>query len=292
MPGEEKSQNRAPRLLRDLLLVVSGSLIYAAGFQFFMYPNAIVTGGVTGISMIINYLTGFPVGVATILMNIPLFLFSWKRFGLRFILLSLLSMVLCSVFVDLLAALGFEATNDPLLGAIYGGVIHGFGMGVVYLTGATTGGMDIVAKFLRHKYQHINFGTLILALDVAVIAAFALFLRRYESAMYAMICMYITTKVVDLVLYGAVNSKVCYVITDRSDAIKDAIMLRLGRGVTLLHGEGAWSGREKDVILCVIKQRQIVELKALVQEMDPASFVIVSDSREVFGRGFSYIGND
>ena len=280
------------RLVRDVLMVIIGSLIYAVGFRFFMYPNAIVTGGVTGISMIINYLTGFPVGVATIIMNVPLFIFSWKKFGLRFILLSLLSMALCSIFVDLLAAVPVEATDDPLLGAIYGGVIHGFGMGVVYLTGATTGGMDIVAKFLRHKYQHINFGSIILGLDVAVIAAFALIFRRYESAMYAMICMFITTKVIDIVLYGAVNSKVCYIITDESAAVKDAIVNSLHRGVTFLHGEGAWSGKEKDIILCVIKQRQIVELKQLVQKLDPAAFMIVSDSREVFGRGFSYIGSD
>ncbi len=292
MQREEAGKSRFLRLLRDVLLVTAGSLIYALGFQFFMYPNAIVTGGVTGISMIINYLSGFPVGIATILMNIPLFLFSWKRFGLRFILLSLLSMVLCSVFVDLLAALNLTATGNPLLGAIYGGVIHGFGMGVVYITGATTGGMDIVAKFLRHRYQHINFGTIILGLDVAVIAAFALIFHRYESAMYAMICMYITTKVVDLVLYGAVNSKVCYIIADESGAIKEAILQRLGRGATLLRGEGAWSGREKEVLLCVIKQRQIVELKRLVKELDPSAFMIVSDSREVFGEGFRYIGSD
>ena len=288
----EKKRAERLRLLRDLFFVVSGSLIFALGFQFFMYPNAIVAGGVSGVSMIVNYLTGFPVGVLTILLNIPLFALSWKRFGLRFILLSLLSMVLCSVFVDLLATTGIAATEDPLLGAIYGGVVHGFGMGVVYLTGATTGGIDIVAKFLRHKYQHINFGTLILALDFAIILAFALIFGRYESAMYAMICMFITTKVVDLILYGAVNSKVCYVITDYSEQVKDVISEKLHRGVTFLHGEGAWSGDEKKIILCVIKQRQIVDLKRLVGEIDPAAFLIVSDSREVFGEGFSYIGND
>ena len=110
--------------------------------------------------------------------------------------------------------------------------------------------------------------------------------------MYAMICMFITTKVVDLILYGAVNSKVCYVITDYSEQVKDVISEKLHRGVTFLHGEGAWSGDEKKIILCVIKQRQIVDLKRLVGEIDPAAFLIVSDSREVFGEGFSYIGND
>ena len=125
-----------------------------------------------------------------------------------------------------------------------------------------------------------------------VITAFAVLFKRYDSAMYAIICMYIASKVIDLVLYGAVNSKVCYIITDRHNEIKDALVNRLHRGVTYLHGEGAWSHQEKNVILCVIKQSQIVELKHLIREMDDNAFVIVSDSREVFGKGFSYIGDD
>ena len=276
----------------DILKIIFGSFLYAVGFQFFMYPNDIVTGGLTGIAMIINYLTSLPVGVLTIVMNIPLFLYSWKKFGLRFILYSMASTVLCSVFVDLLAQLPVEVTHEPLLGAIYGGIIHGFGMGLVFQTGATTGGMDIVAKVLRRKYQHINIGTIILILDIAVIGSFALIFRLYDRAMYALICMFATTKVIDFVLYGAINSKVCYIITDESERIKDAIMDGLERGVTFLHGKGAYSHQEKDIILCVIKQRQIVELKQLVKVIDENAFVIVSDSREVFGKGFSYIDSD
>ena len=274
------------------LKIVAGSALYAVGFRYFLYPNAITTGGVTGIAMIINFLSGLPVGVMTLVMNVPLFLLSWKRFGLRFLLASLAGTVCSSVFVDLLALVPVEITHEPLLGAIYGGVIKGLGLGIVYSTGATTGGVDIVAKFLRKKYQYINFSTFILGLDVVVILAFALIFRRYDSAMYAMICMYITSKVVDLVLYGAVNSKVCYIITDADIEVKNAIVNQLGRGVTFLHGKGAWSGREKDVILCVIKQRQIVELKNLVKTIDEHAFMIVTDSREVFGVGFTGIGDD
>lgn len=274
------------------LKILVGSALYAAGFQFFLYPNAIVTGGVTGVAMIINYFTRFPVGLMTLIINVPLFLYSWKKFGLSFILASLAGTVLSSVMVDLFAMVPFEVTREPLLGAIYGGIIKGFGLGVVYHTGATTGGVDIVAKFLRRKYQHINFSTFILGLDAAVIIAFAVLFRRFDSAMYAIIAMFIASKVIDLVLYGAVNSKVCYIITDRSGEIKDGIVNELHRGVTFLHGEGAWSGREKHVILCVIKQSQIVELKHLVRAVDDKAFVIVSDSREVFGNGFSYIGDE
>ena len=284
------------KTLRDwavmYLKIVVGAAIYAAGFQFFLYPNAISTGGLVGVAMIVNFLTGLPVGVMTIVLNVPLFIFSWKKFGLHFIIASLVGTILASVMVDLFALVPLEATHEPLLGAIYGGIVKGFGLGVVYHTGATTGGVDIAAKFLRRKYQHINFSTFILALDVVVIVAFALIFKRYDSAMYAIICMYIAAKVIDLVLYGAVNSKVCYIITDRSAEVKDALLNELHRGVTFLHGKGAWSGEEKDIILCVIKQNQIVELKHKIRAIDERAFVIVSDSREVFGKGFSYIGDE
>lgn len=282
-------KDRLSILVPDILKTVLGAAVYAAGFQFFMYPNAVVTGGVTGVAMIINYLTALPVGVLTLAFNIPLFLFSWKKFGLRFILMSLLGTVLLSVFVDLFALLDVEVTHDALLGAVYGGLIHGIGLGLVYRAGATTGGVDIVAKFLRLKYPYINFSTFILGLDAAVILAFALIFRRYDSAMYAVICLFVSTKMIDLVLYGAVNSKVCYIITDESQRLKDAIITEIHRGVTFLHGAGGFSGRDKDVILCVIRQRQIVELRRLVEAADPAAFMIVCDSREVFGQGFDYL---
>ena len=284
------------KTMRDWILmylkIVIGAAFYAAGFQFFPYPNAITTGGVTGIAMIINFLTGFPVGMMMLIINVPLFAFSWKKFGLGFILSSLVGTILAGVFVDIFAQFPLEVTHEPLLGAIYGGIIKGFGLGIVYHTGATTGGVDIPAKFLRRKYQHINFSTFILAMDVVIIVAFAVIFKRYDSAMYAIICMFIASKVIDLVLYGAINSKVCYIITDRSTEIKDGLMNQLHRGVTFLHGRGAFSGEERDVILCVIKQSQIVELKHLIRALDDKAFVIVSDSREVFGNGFSYIGEE
>ena len=274
------------------LKITLGAMIYAMGFQFFAYPNSITTGGVTGIAMIINYLTDLPVGVLSIILNIPLFVISWKRFGLDFIVASLVGMLLCSIFIDLFSLVDIVATRQLLLAAIYGGVVKGAGLGLLYTTSATTGGVDIVAKFLRAKYQYINFGTFILMLDIVVISAFAIIFNKYDSAMYSIICMYVSARVIDLLLYGAVNSKVCYIITDESAALKNAIMEKLCRGVTFLHGEGAWSGKEKDIILCVIKTRQIVELKHIIKAVDENAFLIVCDSREVFGKGFSYIGEE
>ena len=274
------------------LKIVVGCAIYAASFRFFIYPNDVVLGGVVGAATIINYLTGLPVGVMTIVINIPLFIFSWRHFGLKFLVASLVAMLLSSTLMDALSSINFVATSDPLLAAAFGGVIKGFGLGLIYSTTATVGGTDIIAKFLRRKYQYINFSTFILIMDVAIFLLFALLFGKLDSAMYSAICMFITSQVVDLVLYGAVNSKVCYIITDESAAVKEAITERLRRGVTYIHGEGAWSGQQKNIILCVIKRNQIVELKKLVRAIDERAFMIVSDSREVFGKGFTHIDDE
>ena len=272
--------------------ILIGCIIYSASFRFFIYPNDVVLGGVVGAATIINYLTDLPVGIMTIVINIPLFIFSWKHFGWKNLLSTMVAMLVSSLLMDLFETVPFVVTNDPLLAATFGGAIKGFGLGLVYSTTATVGGTDIIAKFLRRKYQHINFSTFILAMDVAIFLIFALLFGKLDSAMYSAICMFITSQVVDIVLYGAVNSKVCYVITDESIAVKEAITGKLNRGVTYIHGEGAWSGQQKNIILCVIKRNQIVELKKIVREIDEKAFMIVSDSREVFGKGFTYIGDE
>ncbi len=282
----------AVSIILAYIKIVAGAMLYAVGFQFFMYPHAIITGGVTGIAMIINYLTKLPVGVLTIIINIPLFAVSWKKFGLSFMARSLVGMLLSSAMVDVLAMFPVNITQQPLLAAIFGGLIKGLGLGLIASANGTTGGVDIVAKFLRVKYQHINFGTLVMLLDIVVVLLFVVIFGKYESAMYAMITMFIVSKVVDFVLYGAVNSKVCYIISDASDEIQRAITERLKRGVTLLNGVGAYSGTEKEVILCVIKQQQIVDLRKVIKEFDESAFVIISDSREVFGNGFLSINDN
>lgn len=274
------------------LKIIVGCIIYSASFRFFIYPNDVVLGGVVGIATIINYLTDLPVGVMTIVFNVPLFIFSWKHFGLKFIIASLVAMLISSTLMDVLETVPFVATTDPLLASTFGGVIKGVGLGLIYSTTATVGGTDIIAKFLRRKYQHINFSTFLLAMDVTIFLIFALLFGKLDSAMYSAICMFITSQVVDIVLYGAVNSKVCYVITDESAAVKEAITGKLHRGVTYIHGEGAWSGQQKNIILCVIKRNQIVELKKIVREIDEKAFMIVSDSREVFGKGFTHIDDE
>ena len=271
-------------------LITIGAAIGAVGFQFFMFPNAIVSGGLIGIAQIVNRLTGLPVGAFSIVLNVPLFIIAWKQFGLGFIISSFAGTVLYSVFIDAAAMTNIVATTDPMLASIIGGVIKGLGLGTIYYVGATTGGVDIVARFLRRRFPYINFGTLILLMDAVIIAAYAWIFKIYESAMYSLICMFVMSRAVDLVLYGLDNSNICYIVSEHTDDIVSEITLgQLHRGVTLLHAEGAYSHEEKQVIMCVIKRPQIVAIRRMVRAIDPKAFMVVTDAKNVFGKGFDSI---
>ncbi len=275
------------------LLIVLGAAIGAAGFQFFMYPNAIVSGGLTGIAQIINRLCGLPVGVLSIVLNVPLFIFAWKQFGNAFVIDSFIGTALFSVFIDLASMFNLTATNDPMLGSIIGGVIKGIGLGAIYYVGATTGGVDIVARFLRRRYPYINFGTFILVLDAAVISAYAIIFHIVESAMYSLICMFVVSKAVDLVLYGLDNSSIVYIVSHNTqDIVSEITSGNLHRGVTLLHAEGAYTHEERNVIMCVIKRPQIAEIRRLVRTIDDKAFLVVTDAKNVFGNGFDSINDN
>ena len=240
--------------------------------------------------MLINQLTSIPVGVMTILLNIPLFIVAWKYFGLDFLLGSLTGMALSSAFVDLLAMTNIVLTNDKMLACVIGGVIKGAGLGMVYYVGATTGGIDIVAKLLRQKSPHMNFGTIVLILDAVVIMAYALVMGNYESAMYAIIAMFVVSKVIDLALYGIDNSSVCYIISEKSEEIAREITSgHMHRGVTLLEGKGAYTGKNKPVIMSVIKRHQIADIRRIVRSIDENAFFIMTDAKNVFGNGFESI---
>ncbi|MBP3538374.1 MAG: YitT family protein [Oscillospiraceae bacterium] len=290
---KQLSGKSALSIVVKYLIIVVGSLIFAASFQFFLYPNSIVSGGVTGIAQIINRLTGLPVGVLSIIMNVPLFIIAWRHFGLDFIVSSFVAMTLFSVFVDVFAVLDIAVTDDAMLASIIGGVIKGIGLGMIYYVGSTTGGIDIVVRLARRRYPHINFGTLMLVMDAVIVAAYALIFKIYDSAMYSLICMFVMSKVVDLVLYGLDNSSICYIISEHSeDIVKEITFGELHRGVTLLSGEGAYTHEKRPVVMCVIKRPQIAAIRRLVRTLDPNAFLIVTDAKNVFGKGFDSINDN
>ena len=278
------------RLVIKYLMIVLGSILYAVGFQCFCFPNHIVAGGITGISMILNRFTHWPVGMMVLAMNVPLFLIAWRHFGVSYLVGSLVGTAVSSVCVDLIALTHIVATNDPMLGSIIGGVIKGAGMGIIYYFGASTGGVDILAKMLREKYQSINFGTIVLIIDVFIVIAYAFVLQQYESAMYSLIGMYVVSKVVDLALYGIDKSSLCYIVSEKSEELVQEILSgHVHRGVTILDGHGAYSHQNKNVIMCVIKRTQMGEMRRTVRRVDEHAFFIVTDAKNVFGNGFESI---
>jgi len=285
-------KNNVMKTAINIFKIFIGSFIFAVGIQWFYHPAALVSGGVTGIAMIINYMTGAPVGIMLLILNIPLFILALRRYGWRFLAGSLLGTLCSSVAIDLMSLVDVNITTEPLLAAVYGGILDGLGLGIVYSSGATTGGTDVVAKLIREKFPYVNFGTLILALDAVIISAYAIIFQNYENAMYTVIAVYIATRVIDLVLYGTSQSKLCHIISEYSDDIKTVIVEKLNRGVTVLQGKGAYSGQDKQVLLCVVKRQQIVEIKKIVKNIDHRAFVIVTDTRDVFGEGFGNISVD
>ena len=276
------------------LILLPASFVYAVGFCWCYQPNDIAFGGITGVAQIIQvFLPAAPVGVVTILLNVPLFLLGWRLLGGKLLLSSLYAMAVTSLAIDVVDHLFTFPPMDPMLAAIFGGVILGATLGVVFLRGATTGGTDLIARLLKLALPWLPMGRLVLAVDLVVIAATALAFQNLNSALYGIVALYISSLVVDAVLYGLDTAKVAYIISDRSEDICRSIVDRLDRGITILPGRGFYSGEERKVLLCAFKQREIAVIRAIVKELDPDAFLIVCPAHEVLGEGFrDYQKND
>ena len=274
------------QFLKSYTIIALGSLAFALGFDWFFAPNQIAMGGVTGLAQVINVLIpALPVGILTIILNVPLFLAGWKLIGFHLLASSLFSMAVSSVAIDIIAAWYTFPPMDPLLACLCGGAVMGAGFGLVFSQGATTGGTDIVARLLKLKFPWLPMGKLILIPDGVVLALTAIAFQRLETALYGAVALYVSSKVMDTVLYGMNASKVAYIISDDWKAVADAI-LAYDRGVTILNAAGAYTGAEKHVLLVAFRQREIVEIKRRVHAIDPGAFLIVCDAHEVLGEGF------
>ena len=281
-------------LLWDYIWISLGSVLYSISFNWFYVPNQIGFGGLTALGMILNYLSpAIPIGMVVLILNIPLFLLGWKFLGGHTLVSSLFAMTATSVLVDLIAAMYTFPSMDPMLAAIFGGVSLGVSLGMIFSKGATTGGTDLTARLLKLPFAWLPMGKLLMVVDLTMLLSVSLVFRSMESAMYGMISLYISTLVMDGVLYGLDQSKVAYIVTTRPQEIAAEIDRQMDRGATFLHGEGSFSREEKLVLMCAFKQKQIVPLKALVHELDPEAFLIVCDAHEVLGQGFRrYQKND
>ena len=282
------------RMVRDYAWIALGSVLYSLSFDWFYVPNQIGFGGLTALGMILNYLSpAIPIGMVVLILNIPLFLLGWKFLGGHTLVSSLFAMTATSVLVDLIAAMHTFPSMDPMLAAIFGGVSLGVSLGMIFSKGATTGGTDLTARLLKLPFAWLPMGKLLMVVDLTMLLSVSLVFRSMESAMYGMISLYISTLVMDGVLYGLDQSKVAYIVTTRPQEIAAEIDRQMDRGATFLHGEGSFTGQDKLVLMCAFKQRQIVPLKELVHELDPQAFLIVCDAHEVLGQGFRrYQKND
>lgn len=272
--------------VRSCGIITLGAVIYALAFDWFVAPNQIAMGGVTGLAQIVNALVPvLPVGVLSILVNVPLFLAGWRLLGGRLLVSSLYAMAISSLAIDVIAWMHTFPPMDPILATLYGGAGMGVGLGLVFSQGATTGGTDIIGKLLKLKFPWLPIGKLVMIPDMVVVILAAVVFGTVNAALYGLIQMYLLSKVMDMILYGWDTSRVAYIITDRWEETVQGL-LDMNRGVTLLQGKGAYTGAEKQVLLVAFRQREIVPIKRMLREIDPKAFFIVCDAHEILGEGF------
>lgn len=272
----------------DYLLMTIGAIIYAAGISLFLDPNSLAPGGVTGISIILNRITNIETGTLILLLNIPILLVGTWRFGVRFILSTLYCIALTSLCTNVLSAYG-PVTEDLVLAAVVGGAVLATGVGLVFKAGGTTGGIDIIIKLLRLKMPHLKTGALYLAMDAVVVAASAILFRNIELALYAGVAVFVSSTVLDVVLYGRDGAKLIYIISDHFEPITKRLLEELDLGVTHVDASGAYSGKEKSVIMCVCRKNLSPKVEEIVKEEDPLAFMIVSNATEIYGEGYKNI---
>ncbi len=272
------------KIINEYLIIILGCLLTALAFNLFFIPNEIAPGGLSGVATVLHVIFGFPVGVTTLILNIPLFLLGIRQLGGHFGIRTLLATILLSLFIDIIPVPAL--TNDSLLASIYGGFIMGLGLGMIFRMKATTGGTDLLATLIHKHFPSITVAWVLFAVDFLVVIAAAIFLGL-SQALYAVVALAVSARVIDLVQEGLNTAKAVLIISEHSHEIAQLILEKMDRGVTLLNGKGAYTGNEKDVILCVVLRTQITQVKEITNSFDPAAFVLVADVREVMGEGFT-----
>ena len=268
------------------VLMTLACFCYAVGISLFVEPNNIASGGVTGIAIILNKAIGGSSGIWFFVINIPILLIGMWKFGFKFLMSTVYCTTIISVFTDLLSHYGSPLTNDVLVATIAGGMLTAIGMGGVFKAGATTGGMDIVVKLCKLKFPYMKTGSLFLIMDFLVVLASAFVFQDIDRAFYSAMEVFVTSTLLDLVLYGKDGAKLIYIISDKSEKIAARLLDELNIGVTYMEGQGAYSGREKKVIMCVTKKQIAPRAEEIVKEEDPNTFMIVSSASEIYGEGY------
>ncbi len=283
-----KKRSGLRSVLRSIFMIAVGSALFSLGFDLFLEPAGINCGGVSGIAMLVIYAAQpkfLTVGILSAIINLPLFFFGYRKIGKLFFFGSLLGMVVTSVCFDLFLLLPVPQT-EPIMAAIFGGVTIGAGLGIVFLAGASTGGVDIVARLLKLKFRNFPIGKILLCMDLCTAVATGIVYKQFNNTLYSVVTLVISSTILDKVVYGMDYSKVALIISDRYEEIARAIDTQLDRGVTLLRGQGYYTRNDKFIILSAVKRKQLAQLKDLVMAIDPSAFIILQDAHQVLGDGF------
>ena len=269
----------------DILVFVVASTAFSVGINCFLARNNILNGGFTGIATILNYLFEIPIGVAIFIMNTPLLIIAFKKLGIKFVFRTFLVIAISSVIIDLGAFLPVYK-NDLLLSSIFGGVLSGLSLGIIFMRNATTGGVDIIAKLIKLRHPHITLGKSIFILDAIVIIAGGFVYGNFESMLYATISIFVSAQVLDYVIFGISRGAMIIIISDKNDEIRNMLIGDLDRGVTVLKGQGGYSNQDKNVLLCACYDNQAHKLIKKIKSTDENAFLVVTQSKQILGNGF------
>ncbi len=286
------SLKKAGVTITELLMCVLGAFMYAVAVSLFVTPLKFAAGGLTGLGILINYLAPvISTGTFVFVANIPLFIISWKKFGFRFIARTVFATALVSVFIDILDHFGgkygwYFSGDEKLVGAIFGGIIAGAGLGIVFLGGATTGGLDILARLLKLKFPHFSVGRLILICDFVVVLLSGIVYKSVESILYSIIIVFLSSLAVDYIVAGRSHSKLLFIMTDSYEEVTKDIISVCGRGVSVIPAKGGYTGNDKHLLMCVVRAHEVARVRSVVSKYDENPFIIVADSSEVLGQGF------
>lgn len=278
----------------DFIFILAGSCIYAVSVNALTAPNNIAPGGVTGIGTMLNYLFDTPIGVVVLILNIPIIIWAVIEIGYKLVLKTSLAIVMSSVTIDLFSMFMPAYRGDPILVAICAGVLEGLGLSLVFMRGATTGGTDMIARLLNNRVKFLSMGKLMLLVDGIIIISSAFVFKSIESAMYACIDVFVSTTIIDSILYGTDvgTGKLFFVVSSKTEEMAERIMAEMDRGVTFLKSRGAYMKTDGEVLMCAVRRFEIFKINEIIHSVDSDAFVIVGDAGEITGEGFKPIKSD
>lgn len=288
-----KGDTRQRSPMTDLIWLLVGAVLYGVGTHCFIAPANIAPGGAMGVALMINYVSDLPVGLLTVLINLPLLALAWKQLSKRFALRTAIACVVCAVVLDWMVAPILPIySGDLLLGSLYGGVIVGAGMALIFLSGSTTGGSDVVGYLLQRQFPALSIGWALMLVDSAILLLSIGVFQSVDAALFGLLNLYAQTKVIDMILYGSDGGSEVKIITQHPQKVSQRVIEELERTTTILKGQGAYRKQEAYLVLCMVRKAEFPRLKRMIQETDPEAFVMVTEGTRAFGLGFHHFSQE